>query len=76
MAMNSTERLARALGVSTAEARRRIEEAAAYLGTTPATIRRWINQGRVAFPARPLAKVIPLQPRGPGSQKTSKGGNK
>ena len=61
--MNSTERLARALGIPVVDARRRIEAVAAYMGTTPATIRRWINEGRVTLPRPPLAKVVPFRPR-------------
>lgn len=66
MPMNSTERLARALGITVDEARRRIEVVAAYLGTTPATIRRWINEGRVSLPSRSVAKIIPFKPQGSG----------
>jgi len=69
--MNSTERLARALGVSVDEARRRIE-AAAYLGTTPTTVRRWINEGRVVLPSPPPAKVIPFRPREAGKGKAGR----
>ncbi|PZN12098.1 MAG: hypothetical protein DIU69_04495 [Bacillota bacterium] len=70
--MNSTERLARALGVSVDEARRRIEAAAAYLGTTPTTVRRWINEGRVVLPSQPPAKVIPFRPREAGKGKAGR----
>ncbi|GAB6875553.1 hypothetical protein [Thermaerobacter litoralis] len=61
--MNSTERLARALGIPVEDARRRIKAVAAYMGTTPATIRRWINAGRIVLPTPPMAKVIPFLAR-------------